>query len=335
MRAKAPLRISFAGGGTDVSPFPEREGGAVLSSTINRYAYAALGRRAGREVEVTSLDYGTRIKFGLDEPPAFDGNLDLPRAAISRLAHEQMDGFSLTLASNAPPGSGLGASSALVVAVVAAVQRNYGIPSTPYELADIAYQVERKDLGIAGGYQDQYAAAFGGFNFIEFGAEEVLVNPLRVDVETVRELEYRLVLVYTGKTRRSDGIIADQVRRYERGDDNSVAALRAQKEIAHRMKRALLRHELDLIGDLLHEAWEHKQQMSSKIATPLLLETYQTARAAGALGGKVTGAGGGGYMIFYCQDNHMNAVAEAMVKMGHLITDLSFTRNGAVTWRAA
>lgn len=327
--------MSFAGGGTDVSPFTEREGGAVLSATINRFAYAALEPLPGRVVEVHSLDFGTGIKFGLDEPPAFDGNLDLPRATISRLARDGGSGFNLTLSSNVPPGSGLGSSSALVVAVVAAMQRAYGIHMTQYELAELAYLIEREDLGIAGGYQDQYAAAFGGFNFIEFGPDSVVVNSLRVDAETVRELEYRLVLVYSGRTRRSDGIITDQMSRYEAGAEDSISALRAQKALAFSMKSALMRHELDLMGELLNEAWVQKMRMSSKIATPMISETYDVARRSGALGGKVTGAGGGGYMLFYCEDGRMHDVAEAMVKMGHIVTDMSFTKSGVATWRAA
>lgn len=334
VRARAPLRVSFAGGGTDVPPFPEREGGAVLSATINRFAFASLRAREDREIRVNSLDFATGVKFGVDDPVAFDGDLDLAKAAIRRLVRTVSGGFDISLHSNAPPGSGLGSSSAMVVALVGVLQTHYGVPLTPYEVAQLAYLVEREDLGIAGGLQDQYAAAFGGFNYIEFGAEHVVVNPLRVADETVRELEYSLVLAYTGRTRQSDGIIADQVGRFEAGSPTSIDALRAQRDLAKSMKDALLRHRLDDIGEMLHEAWTQKQRLSPRISTPYIAEAYEEARRAGAIGGKVTGAGGGGYMIFYCADGTSHRVADALVKVGLMVTDFTFSRTGLVAWRS-
>ena len=334
IRARAPLRVSFAGGGTDVPPFPQREGGAVLSATINRYAFASLRARADREIRVDSLDFASGIKFGIDEPVAFDGDLDLAKAAIRRLVRHSVGGFDISLHSNAPPGSGLGSSSAMVVALVGVLHSYYGVPLTPYEIANIACLAEREDLGIAGGLQDQYAAAFGGFNYIEFEADHVVVNPLRVDEETVRELEFRLVLAYTGRTRQSDGIIADQVQRFETGVESSMQALRAQRALAKSMKDALLRHQLDDIGEMLHEAWVYKQMMSPRISSPFIAEAYEEARSAGAIGGKVTGAGGGGYMIFYCADGTTHRVAEALVKCGLMVTDFGFSKQGVVAWRS-
>lgn len=334
VRARAPLRVSFAGGGTDVPPFPADEGGAVLSATISRYAFASLHAREDREIRVDSLDFATGIKFGIDEPVAFDGDLDLAKAAIRRLVRNTSGGFDISLHSNAPPGSGLGSSSAMVVALIGMLQAHYGVPLTPYEIANLAYLVEREDLGIAGGLQDQYAAAFGGFNYIEFEADHVVVNPLRIEDDTIRELEYGLILAYTGRTRRSDGIIADQVERYESGAQDSLSALRAQRDLAKAMKNSLLRHKLGEFGGLLDEAWNQKQLLSPRISTPFIEETYDDARKAGALGGKVTGAGGGGYMIFFCADGKTHNVAEALVKKGLMVTDFSFSRQGVVTWRS-
>lgn len=333
IRARAPLRISFAGGGTDVPPFPAQEGGAVLSATINRYAFASLRPRPDRQVTVRSLDYGLSVEFGVDEPVSFDGDLDLAKAAVRRLIDRERDGFDLFLHSSAPPGSGLGASSAMVVALVGVLQERYKLALTDYRVAEIAYQVEREDLGIRGGLQDHYAATFGGFNFIEFGADRVVVNPLRIRPDTVNELEHNLLLVYTGRTRLSDHIIDDQTHRYEAGEAESVEGLRQQRSLARDMKDALLRGRQEDFGRLLDEAWHAKRRLSPKIATPFIDELYDVALRAGALGGKVTGAGGGGYMIFYCLFDRRHLVAEEMIKMGLTVSEVTFEPAGLTTWR--
>jgi D-glycero-alpha-D-manno-heptose-7-phosphate kinase len=333
IRARAPLRISFAGGGTDVPPFPDADGGAVLSATINRYAFASLRPRADRQVTVQSLDYGLSVQFGIDEPVLFDGDLDLAKAAVRRLLDRQFDGFDLFLHSNAPPGSGLGSSSAMVVALVGLLQDRYRLALTDYEIAETAHQIERADLGIRGGLQDHYAATFGGFNFIEFSADRVVVNPLRIHPDTVNELEHNLLLVYTGRTRLSDHIIDDQMERYAAGDPASVEGMRLQRTLAKEMKDALLRRRHEDFGRLLDDAWQAKRQLSPKIATPYIDEAYQAAIANGALGGKVTGAGGGGYMVFYCQFDRRHLVAEELIKMGFTVTEVTFDRTGLTTWR--
>lgn len=338
LRARAPLRVSFAGGGTDVSPFPEREGGAVLSATISSYAYATLRPRSDGRITVESHDYGTSIGYEVGGPVVFDGQLDLPKAAISRImafdGAMESQGFDLFLHTNAPPGSGLGSSSAVMVAVIDLVARHCGIHLDPYEIAALAYRLERDDLGIPGGYQDQYAAAFGGFNFMEFRGEGgVVVNPLRVQADTVHELEHNMLLAYTGRTRVSDHIIADQVTRYESGEHEAVAGLRAQRDLADAMKIALLRGRVDEVGRLLGEAWREKQRMSTRIATPLISEAVERALEVGALGGKVTGAGGGGHMIFICEFERRHIVADTLIGMGLSVSEFTFTQHGVTTWR--
>jgi D-glycero-alpha-D-manno-heptose-7-phosphate kinase len=338
LRARAPLRVSFAGGGTDVSPFPEREGGAVLSATISQFAYSTLRPRPDSQVTVSSLDYGLSIDFGIDQPVVYDGRLDLPKAAIARvLAHSNVRdpaGFDLFLHTNAPPGSGLGSSSAVVVSVVGLVAAYYGLNLNRHEIAHLAAVLEREDLGIAGGLQDQYAASFGGFNYMEFGADDVVVNSLRVPDATVHELEHNMLLAYTGRTRTSDHIIEDQVRRYETGDADSLAGLRAQRDLAVTMKNALLRGEVDTFGRLLGEAWTHKRRLSPRISTPMIDEAMEIALASGALGGKVTGAGGGGHMVFCCEFERRHLVAEALIDRGLTVSELVFSREGLTTWRA-
>ncbi|WP_068323931.1 GHMP family kinase ATP-binding protein [Janibacter terrae] len=338
LRARAPLRVSFAGGGTDVAPFPQREGGAVLSATIGSYAWATLRPRTDGHITVESHDYGTSIGYDVGTPFVLDGELDLPRAAIVQImtldGAIRSEGFDLFLHTNAPPGSGLGSSSAVMVAVIDLVARHCGLDLGPHEIARLAYRLERDDLHIPGGYQDQYAAAFGGFNYMEFRRDgEVVVNPLRVRPDTVHELEHNMLLAYTGRTRVSDHIIEDQVSRYETGNEEAVAGLRAQRDLADAMRVALLRGDVDEIGRLLGIAWQEKQRMSSRISTPLIQDAVEAALATGALGGKVTGAGGGGHLIFICEFERRHLVADELIRLGLTVSEFTFTKHGVTTWK--
>ncbi len=238
LRARAPLRVSFAGGGTDVPPYPAEQGGLVLSATINRYAYGTLRPREDRQIGIQSLDLDAVASFALEEARPDGDRLDLIKAAIQKLASDSPNGFDLFLHSAAPPGSGLGSSSAVVVALVGLLSNHMRMPLTDYEMARLAYTVEREDLGLKGGTQDQYAAVFGGFNFMEFRADEVIVNPLRISPETINELEYNLLLCFTGGTRVSDHIIDDQTGRYQSHDSSTMDGLSMQKELAVEMKDA-------------------------------------------------------------------------------------------------
>jgi D-glycero-alpha-D-manno-heptose-7-phosphate kinase len=267
----------------------------------------------------------------VDETPIFDGRLDLVKAAIRKLGDADAPGFDLFLHSNAPPGSGLGSSSTVMVTLIGLLKEYHGLPLTDYEIAALSHQIERVDLGLLGGMQDQYAATFGGFNFIEFGGDRVIVNQLRVADEMVHELEHNMMLCYTGATRRSDGIIEDQTRRLEEGGD-TLAALRSQKQLAVEMKDALQMRRPREFAGLLDRAWREKKRMSPKISTGHIDELYKAARKAGALGGKVTGAGGGGYMLFYCEFQRKHKVAEALTSMGAQITEFAFDQKGLTTW---
>lgn len=333
VRTKAPLRISFAGGGTDVPPFPQQEGGCVLSATIDRYAYGTLRTRADQHINIESLDYGLAVNYQPEDLMVYDGKLDLVKAAIVKMDGRGDTGFDVFIHSDAPPGSGLGSSSAMMVALVGLLKEFKGLPLMDYDVADLAYVIERQDLGIKGGLQDQYAAAFGGFNFIEFLPDRVIVNPLKIHPDIVNELEYNLLLCYTGSSRLSSNIIEDQVKRYESGEKESLTAMRQLKALTIEMKNALLRRKLDLFGELLHEEWENKKKMSEKISAQYLDEMYDEARAAGAIGGKITGAGGGGYMLLYCRFDRKHHVAERLKQMGCVITDFAFEPQGLQTWR--
>lgn len=333
VRAKAPLRISFSGGGTDVAPFPELEGGCVLSTTINRYAYGTLRVRDDDQICINSLDFGLSATYHVEDKLAYDGKLDLVKAAIRKLGANGSTGFDLFLHTNAPPGSGLGSSSAMMVVLVGLLKELKNLPLTDYEIADLAYTIERHDLGIQGGLQDQYAAAFGGFNYIEFLADRVVVNPLKVSPMVVNELEYNLLLCYTGTVRLSARIIEDQIQRYQRQECDTMQALRELKHLTVEMKNALLQHQLQEFGELLHEEWQHKKRLSNKISNSELDHLYDAARKHGALGGKITGAGGGGYMLLYCQFDRKHLVAEKMRDLGCTIADIGLEPNGLQTWR--
>lgn len=333
IRAKAPLRISFAGGGTDVPPYPEKEGGCVLNATINKYAYGTLRPRKDKQIKIESLDFGISINYDVEEELVYDGKLDLVKAAIKKLGGQDTTGFDLFLHSDVPPGTGLGSSSTVMVAVVGLLKEFKNMPLTDYEIANLAYIIERKELGIKGGLQDQYAATFGGFNFIEFLGDRVIVNPLKVSQDVINELEHNLLLCYTGGTRLSARIIEDQVGRYERGEEGTLQGLRRLKEITIEMKNALLQRKLNEFGELLHHAWQNKKKLSSKITNPAIEEMYEEARKAGALGGKITGAGGGGYLVLYCPFEKRHKVAERLKEMGGTITDFAFDAHGLQTWR--
>ncbi len=333
IRSKAPLRISFAGGGTEVEPYLSERGGVVLSATIDRHAYGSLRLRDAPQITVTSLDYDVVARYDLDEPLVYDGNLDLVKAAIRRLNRSNHDqGLDLFLHSDAPPGSGLGSSSALVVALIGLFRHWLHLPLTNYEIADLAYQIERVDLGIKGGKQDQYAATFGGFNFIEFHRDMTIVNPLRVPRDVLNELHYNLLLCYTGKTRLSARIIDTQVEGYVQRKEDVLRAMDELKRIATDLKNALLQGRLDDFGALLHDAWMNKKKMATQISTPQIDELYETAREHGALGGKISGAGGGGYMFFYCPFERRHIVAEQLERLGAQVVDFSFDLRGLQTW---
>jgi D-glycero-alpha-D-manno-heptose-7-phosphate kinase len=333
IRAKAPLRISFAGGGTDVPPYPEREGGCVLNATIDNYAWGSLRPREDGRIRIESVDLGISLDCPVDRELQLDGELDLVKATIKRLQAQNSKAFEVFLHSDAPPGSGLGSSSALIVGLVGLVKEFKSLSLTEYEIAQLAYLIEREDLQIQGGHQDQYAASFGGFNFIEFYKDRVIVNPLRIHQDTINELEHNLLLCYTGTTRRSDRIIEDQTNRFEEKREATLNALREQKQLAMDMKNALLSRRLDDFGDLLHSAWESKKSLSPKISNGTIDEMYETGRKNGALGGKITGAGGGGYMLLYCQFEKKHRVVEALKKFGALPTEFAFESRGLQTWR--
>lgn len=330
IRAKAPLRISFGGGGTDVSPYCDENGGVVLSSTINKFAYCSIKPNSTNQIIVNSLDFDMTVKYHCEENLIYDGKLDLVKAALKAMDIKQ--GCEVYLQCDAPAGSGLGTSSTVVVALLGALAKWKGITLDQYALADLAYKVERQDLGISGGFQDQYAATFGGFNFMEFYGDDVVVNPLRIKKNIINELQYNLLLCYTGNIHVSSNIIQDQVKNYQAKQIDVLQAMDEIKALAYAMKRELLRGNLNNFGKLMDYGWINKKKMSTKISNPKIDELYDEALKCGALGGKLLGAGGGGYLLLYCPYNIKHVVAERLEELGGQLTDWNFELSGMQSW---
>lgn len=329
IRGRAPLRISFGGGGTDVEPFCSEQGGAIIGSTINKYAYCSIIPREDAQIIVHSMDFDMTVKYNTNENYVYDGKLDLVTAALK--AMELKQGCEVYLQCDAPPGSGLGTSSTVMVALLTAMSKWKGIEMDAYAMADLAYAVEREDLGIAGGFQDQYAATFGGFNFIEFhGRNNVVVNPLRIRRDIINELQYNLLLCYTGNIHVSANIIKDQVSNYKNQD--AFAAMCEVKALSYAIKDELLKGNLHNFGKLLDYGWQSKKRMSKKITNPQVDELYNAAKEAGALGGKLLGAGGGGFLLMYCPYNVKHKVAARMEQAGGQLMDWNFELRGAQSW---
>jgi D-glycero-alpha-D-manno-heptose-7-phosphate kinase len=332
VRSRSPLRVSFGGGGTDVSPYLDERGGAVLSATIDRYAYATI--EPGEDfIAVESLDYDVSIAYALDEEFVYDGQLDLAKAVIDRFrADHGLGGVSIRLHNDAPPGSGLGSSSAICVALSGALAAHLGLEMGAQELAEFAYRIERVDAGIQGGKQDQYATAFGGLNFIEFGREATKVERLSLAPATLYELQYSLVFAYVGGQHFSSRIIERQIGNFERRETSAVEAMDRIKELAYEMRHALDSGDVPGFGSLLHEGWQAKKRMADGISNPRIDAVYETARAAGALGGKVSGAGGGGFMFFVTDPRRRFAVQDALREHGAELVNFTFVEEGMRAW---
>ncbi len=335
-RSKAPLRIGLAGGGTDVSPYSDLYGGAILNATISLSAYATIEPLAENRISVEALDRKEVQEFGLQAQLPVDGTLDLLKGVYNRVQKDYgmpVSGFRLSTYVDAPAGSGLGTSSTLVVAILGAFVEMMKLPLKDYELAHYAYDIERKDLGLAGGKQDQYAATFGGVNFMEFYEhDKVVVNPLRIKPEYLHELENNLVLYFTATSRESADIIKEQVKNVNEKNEKSIAAMHQLKEQARRMKEALLKGQLDELGAILDFGFQQKRQMAANISNSGIERIYDAAKAAGATGGKISGAGGGGFMIFYCPGNTRYAVIETLNNFGGEVKKYSFSDYGLTTW---
>jgi len=336
-RSRAPLRLGLAGGGTDVSPYSNLYGGAILNATISMFAYATIEPRSNGKIIFNSIDRNEKLIFDSKSCLEIDGNLDLLKGIYNRIVKDftkEPLSFELSTYVDAPPGSGLGSSSTLVVAILGAFTEWLKLPFGEYDIAHLAYEIERKDLNMAGGKQDQYAATFGGFNFMEFyDNDKVIVNPLRIKPEIINELQFNILLYYTGTSRLSSKIIEAQVKNVSGKKEKSLEAMHKLKEQAIMMKEAILKGKLNEIGEILDFGWQYKKQMAKGISNAVIDEIYETAKKAGATGGKISGAGGGGFMMFYCPQNTRYKVIDTLQKFGGEFRRFQFTKYGLETWR--
>ena len=340
IRSRAPLRLGLAGGGTDVSPYCDEFGGAVLNATIDYYAYAALEPLETGEVEFVSADQGQSALYPASPVIESDGRLDLFKAVYNHVVRNYNHGHPLSLRMSTrvdvPAGSGLGSSSTLVVAMLAAYVEWLNLPLGDYELAHTAFVIEREEAGLKGGKQDQYAAAFGGFNFMEFGRDgRVLVNPLRVKEWVVSELEASLLLYFTGNSRASAEIIQEQSQNVRDRNTAALEAMHSIKEEAFRMKECLLRGDFKTLHTVLRGSWESKKRMATLITNEHIERLYACALQAGAHCAKISGAGGGGFMMFLTDPIHKDEVAAALAAQheGGIAYGCHFTAGGAQAWR--
>ncbi len=335
-RSKAPLRIGLAGGGTDVSPYCDQFGGAILNATLSLHAHATIEPTEDGSIHLHSIDKGEEESFPWQTGLPITGKLDLLKGVYNRIQKDYpftMRGLRLSTFVDAPAGSGLGTSSTLVVAIIGAFVEMLKLPLGDYDIAHYAYEIERIDLQLAGGRQDQYAATFGGFNFMEFyGDDKVIVNPLRIRREYLSELENNIVLFFTSTTRESAAIITEQQKNVKENNARSIEAMHQLKEQARMMKEALLKGKLDTIGEILDYGFRQKKNMAAKISNDLIENIYESAIKAGASGGKISGAGGGGFMIFYCPGNTRYKVIKTLDTFGGKIQPFQFTQHGLTGW---
>ena len=339
VRARAPLRLGLAGGGTDLSPYCDEFGGAVLNCTIDRYAYCYIEMSQDGLVHFIADDLGVAEAMAPDRAALANAALRLHAGVYLRMMRDHVQGrmlpLRITTQVDAPAGSGLGSSSARCVAIVEAFRELLGLPLGLYDVAHLAFEIERIDLALAGGKQDQYAAAFGGANFIEFLAgDRVVVNPLRGSRSVMCEFETSLVTCFSGVSRRSDAIITEQQRGMTGHAHGALESLHQLKADAVEMKQALLRGEIRHMGEILNRSWEAKKRTARGVSTDLIDNLYDTAMGHGALAGKVSGAGGGGFMMFIVPPQSRTALIAALNAAGAQANAVQFTSQGAESWRA-
>ncbi len=330
-RARAPARITFGGGGTDLTHYFVDEGGLVMNAAIRKYAHATLRRRSDSRVRIYSHDLKRTVECASVADLKLNGALDLIVSVIQLI--EPAFGFEIEVASDYPVGSGLGGSASLAAAVIGCFNEFRSDPWDRHQISEMAFQAERLMLNIPGGWQDQYAAVFGGFNFMEFTAEHNVIFPLRLEAKTVSELEETLVLCYTGRKHDSGAIHTDQRARLLAPGAKSAPSRNRTKELTLEMKRRLLRGDVYGYGRLLHEAWVLKRQDSPMISDDELDSIYDTAIANGALGGKILGAGGGGFFMFFVPPFQQYRVFDEMASRGYRCERVMFEDGGLWSWR--
>jgi len=336
VRARAPLRLGLAGGGTDLLSFSREHGGAVLNATIDRYAFASIRPSQDGRIAFEACDLG-RDETHDAAPTLPTSTLALHRGVYERMVRDYHGGepilASVTTAVDAPMGSGLGSSSALVVALIEAYRIFLDVPLARYDVAHLAYEIERVDLGLAGGRQDQYSAAFGGINSLEFLRDgEVIVNPLRFSEGVALELESSLAVCFSGQSRASDTIIRQQTEGLAAHTPDVIEAMHALRQDASDMKRAILMGDIPAVARILERSWITKKRTAPGISNAAIEALEHRAREAGAIGAKVSGAGGGGFMMFVVPVERRFRLITALNEQGGMAYPVKFTERGSETW---
>ena len=329
VRSRAPFRISFGGGGSDVPPYCWENGGAVLNVTVNRYAYASLAL-GGEKIIISSVDMNRELVYSVSRLP-YDGQLDLIKAVANQFKLDK--GFKVETFSEIQAGSGMGTSSSLAVSLISAFSEALGLRMKKYDIAMLAYNVERVELGQLGGYQDQFAAAYGGLNLMEFFKEGVKVTPLVLKDEVFEELQYRTLLLFTGKAHFSHEIHADMKKKYEEEKEKEKRIRDELKRIAYELYRALQNEDLDYFGQLINENWEFKKKMSEKISDQDIDRAYDALIKAGGRGGKIQGAGGGGFILMFTKKDKRGEVIKEALKMNLEPLSFRFEKEGVKVWK--
>jgi D-glycero-alpha-D-manno-heptose-7-phosphate kinase len=337
VRARAPLRLGLAGGGTDLSPYCDQFGGAVLNVTIDRFAFAHVAPSRDGAVSFRANDLGVQERHELGARPRIDEGLSLHRAVYEHMVETYLDGdapaLSVSTNIDAPAGSGLGSSSALVVALVEAFRLALDLPLGPADVARLAFLIERRKLGLAGGRQDQYAAAFGGVNFIEFLPDDkVLVSPLRVPRAYLNEFESSLVICFTGQSRHSETIIKEQIDGLVGMNAETLESMHQLKADAALMREALLRGDMRDMAAILMQSWIAKKRTASGVATDTVDRLFDLAIGEGAWGGKVSGAGGGGFLMFFTDPENRHHLITTLNAAGGQASSVKVTFDGAEAW---
>ena len=337
IRSKAPLRLGLAGGGSDVSPYSDIYGGLILNATINLYAYCTIEETDDGMITIKGYDSACFKSYPIVSVLNIDGEASLIKGVYNRVVKDfgiKPRPFKITTYNDAPAGSGLGTSSTMVVCILKCFVEWLSLPLGDYEISRLAYEIERKDLGLSGGKQDQYAAAFGGFNYMEFLKDDmVIVNPLKMKRWVIDELETSMVLYFTGRSRQSANIIDEQRKNTSTGNSEAVEAMHKIKQTAIDTKLALLKGDINGFAEILRIGWENKMKMASHVTNPSIQEAMDTALAAGAKAGKVSGAGGGGFIMFVVEPTRKKEVVNALEKLDGYVMPFNFTEGGAHGWK--
>jgi D-glycero-alpha-D-manno-heptose-7-phosphate kinase len=331
VRSKAPFRISFGGGGTDMAPYCIEHGGCVISTTIDRHVYITLEPREDKKIKVFSQNLNDELIFKIGDNNYGTG-FELFKGVINVL--DISDGFNITTYSELPAGSGMGGSSSLSVALVGAFNYYYDFSFSKQKIAQIAYQTERIELKQKGGYQDQFAAAYGGFNFIEF-RDNVKVTPIKTNQAIINELQFRLILCYVGGSHFSSDIQDEVLMGYKIKKSSYIEAMQELKDVAQEMRGIIETKDimqLNEFGKLLHKGWEAKKSLSSKITNKNIENFYLTSRKFGVYGGKLLGAGGGGHLLLFSDPSKRYKVIQELEKIGGKIVNFHFNPTGLEVW---